>query len=75
MTIPEIFEIAIPALTGIATLLRILTRHPRATTAAKKQLRVVVIDGRPQRRKKNDCTVKSTIRDGSEFNHCTHIEI
>jgi len=75
MTILELFEIAIPALTGIATILRIINRRPRATDTTKNRSHVVVISSRAQRRKKSDCGAKPHVRDGSEFNHCTHIEI
>jgi hypothetical protein len=74
MTILEILQIAIPALTGIATILRIISCCGQSATTTKNNTTVVVVERR-QQHKKSEYTIKPEIRNGSEFDHCTHIEI
>lgn len=75
MTILEILQITIPVLTGIATILRIISCCGQSTTTTKRNTTVVVVERRHQPHKKIDHTIKPEIRNGSEFDHCTHIEI
>jgi len=74
MTLLELFQIAIPLLTGIVTILKLITNRNATDRGARKRKRILITGSRPITIRENPTAATRTATPG-RFDHCDYIDI